>query len=798
MAELFQVGTEGTDAMDHANGGSHPGLANNVRGDFKVPRGNDVDTGFGSEMKLLSASVLSGFNIHHKSSVFRQEVDLGGFAGMHSGQAGPGFADRFVNRFLGLETLPAQGGPPDDFLDRLKSPEGAPFVEVLFQAILAVEVSMAFAMRRLGAIEFSEIEAAPSPEHVLLVWSCRVPGVSRRVAEVGLIGLTELLPEELRRQAGVVEGEFEAAYGSLRTYAEWRRLDYNSAIVMQAAEMKGIAWERIGGRMIRLGQGKFQRHITNTATQKTTFLALKLARDKQFTNRVLADLRIPVPRQAKPRNIEQALTAARNIGYPVVVKPLSANTGKGVSAGLKSPDEIPSAFERASRFGGEVIVESFVEGRDQRLLVVDGRFIAATKRVPPFITGDGRRTIGALIEELNSDPRRDGFTLKEVTLDDELNRLVDRAGYGLDSVLGKDESFFLRSMSNYHTGGTTTDVTDQVHPDNREMAIRAAGAIGLDVAGVDFLISDIGLSYKECGGAIIEINASPGLDLHTWPAEGQPRDVASAVIEVLFPPGNQGRVPIALVAGGRGSGLVGRALNEILRSAGMTVGLVTGKGAFVNGEPAGPEGAGLSKSTRSMLRDRRVEALVRTVSPWQVARRGLVHNACEVAAIVETASNGNLVEVRQGLDVVVKATRGKLAVAAENTLALEAARDIDPGRLVLVSRNAGNAAVRSHLGAGGQAVVTARDNGKREIVVLEGETTVASYPINADLTPAGRRSLRRLDAQLFAVALARGMGISDEEIVSAIRDRCPISQSPDQLAAHTARSSSDDQKEPSV
>ncbi len=734
------------------------------------PRAKGVEARSGAVIKLLSTSILRGYNVYDSASVIRQEVDLGGFADFPSGQMGLDFATKFIDRFGGLKRRPSERGLPNTILDRLKSPEGLPMAEVLFQAILSVDHSMAFVMGRLGAIDYSEIKTAPTPERAFLVWRYRIPGVSRLAAEVGFIGFNELLPDELRQQAGVVDGGFDAAYRSLRTYARrWRISNLNTSITLRAAEKRGIPWELIEGQLARLGQGKFQRHVKNSATDRTSSNAKSIAQDKRVTSRLLADLRIPVPLQANPATIVEALSAAENIGYPVVVKPLDGNTGKGVCAGLKGPDAIPAAFERASEFGSGVIVESFIEGQDHRLIVIAGRLVAASKRVPPFVTGDGRRTIRGLTEDLNGDPRRDGFTLKKVTLDGELYRLLDLAGYTLDSVLAKDEIFDLRSMANYHAGGTPTDVTDHVHPDNRDMAIRAARAVRLDVAGIDLLISDISRSYKEVGGAIIEVNYRPGLDLHTFPSEGQSRDAAGAVIETMYPPGDQGRVPIALVAGAHGNGAVAGVLDRILRSAGMSVGLVTNIGAFVDGEPAGPEGARARQATQSLLRDPRVEALVYAVSPRQVAKRGLLHNYCEVAAIIESPNDATNEETRPGLDVVVKATRGLLVVGAENTLGLEAAGGTDPHRLVLVSRNADDSAIRRHLNVGGQAVVTALDQVDRVIVFMEGKRTVASCSVAAIPPLATNHSSQLLEAHLFAAALARGMGLSVEEIVSSLQ-----------------------------
>lgn len=724
----------------------------------------------GSEMKCLSSSLLWGCNLYHETTVIRQEVNLGAVAGLHSGQAGPDFAARFVERFGGLETPNSGNGLKAGFLDRLNSTEGAPFSEVVLQAILAVEDSLAYSMRWFGGIAFSEVVPGSSPEQAILVWSCRNPEVSRRVTDVCLIGIAELFPGALRRHSGTAKESFKTAYRSLRKFSSrWKR-DYNTSVVVQAAEERGIPWEPIGGRYLRLGQGKFQHRINYSATENTSFLAQRFSRDKQITHRLLADVGVPVPKQVKVSNAGEALRAAKRIGYPVVIKPVNGNKGRGVCVGLKGPDEIASAFEHASRFGSGVIVESSVEGQDFRLLVVDGQMIAAMKRVPPFVIGDGSRTIGALVEELNRDPRRDGRMLKQVILDEALNRLLGGMSYDLNTVLGQGEKVVLRETSNISTGGITVDVTDEVHPENSMMAIRAAAAIGLDVTGVDLVTTDISQSYKKVGGAILEVNVRPGIDMHIWPIEGKGRDTPGAVIETMLLPDTQGRVPVALVIGRRGrGGRVADVLDGILRSVGLTVGLVSRKAAFVDGEPAGPERATRRRATQFVLRHPLVEAVVGAVSPFQVARRGLIHDRCDVAAIIDTGNSDNVEEVRQGLEVVVKATRGKLVVDADSSLAAEAVRDIDPKRLVIVSLNAGKDALRQQLAGGGAVAATARDKGKRVILLMDGERTVLTVPVAAIPALAEKRSRRRIKTFLFAVAMAHAMGRKGEEIVSALR-----------------------------
>ena len=237
--------------MNKVNDSSESVTSKYVLENYIYPRGKSVDDRSAAEIKLLSTSILRGYNVYDSASVFCQEIDLGGFADLRSGQMGLDFATKFIDRFGGLKRRPSERGLPSTILDRLKSPEGLPMAEVLFQAILSVDHSMAFVMGRLGAIDYSEIKTAPTPERAFLVWRYRIPGVSRRAAEVGLIGFNELLPDELRQQAGVVDGGFDAAYRSLRTYARrWRNSNLNQTIMLRAAEKRGIPWELIEGLMV--------------------------------------------------------------------------------------------------------------------------------------------------------------------------------------------------------------------------------------------------------------------------------------------------------------------------------------------------------------------------------------------------------------------------------------------------------------------------------------------------------------------------------------------------------------------
>jgi cyanophycin synthetase len=349
-----------------------------------------------------------------------------------------------------------------------------------------------------------------------------------------------------------------------------------------------IPWIRLNRQsLIQLGYGRHLQRIQATVTGRTSHIAVEIAGDKEETNRLLADLGLPVPRQELVHDADEASEAAGRVGYPVVVKPYNGNHGRGVSIDLRDAAAVRHAFGVAAEHSAAVLVESFITGHDHRMLVIGGELVAVSKRMPGHVVGDGRRTVRALVDALNADPRR-GIghekVLTQIQLDAQALLLLGERGYTPDSVPPAGEEVMLRRTANLSTGGTAADVTDVVHPDNREMAVRAVQAVGLDVGGVDFLTPDIAQSYKEAGGAICEINAAPGFRMHMAPSEGRPRDVAGRVLDMLFPPGTPASIPLAAVTGTNGKTTTSRMLAHIHKMAGKRVGLTTTDGVYVDGQ----------------------------------------------------------------------------------------------------------------------------------------------------------------------------------------------------------------------
>lgn len=727
---------------------------------------------------LLASHILRGCNVHHDSMVIRQEVDLGGLAGLHSNQAGSDFAERFLKRFFEMRRLVPDSAMSRSFVERLCSPAGVPLAEALLEAIVAVDTATAFHRHDFYPIGFSTVVTTGSPRRVLLVWECSVPWSSRRAAAVGFMGCAELLPEELHPRQSESSGDFATALAELTSRASRGECSTTTSVLALAARRRGLPCATLAGPFLRLGHGASQRLIYASTNESTSLTASQLARNKYRTNRRLAEQDLPVARQIKAATAEEALRAADKLGYPVVVKPLKQNQATGVTVGIAGPDEIPAAFARAEqarqRPTQRIIVEEHLRGRAHRLLVVGGRFIAALMTVPSTVTGDGEKTIAELIEEINCDPIRDGVRLFKIPVDESLVIELDRRGNRFGDVLQKGQTIAVHSAANVAIGGVHHDVTDNVHPDNQELAIRATRAVGLNVAGIDFVTEDISRSYKEVGGGIIEVNSRPGLCMHTWPRHGKSRPVAAAVLEQVFPAGTSGRIPVAVVAGRRRTAWVARDLDSILRASGKTVALATRRGSFVNGQSASLDRAEPHDAMSRLLRDQRVQALVSCLSLRRTVSHGLGLDGCDVAAIMDRRIDSSYEQVfRQGLDVVARATRRMVVVSAQNQHAREALSSLDAKRLILVASNANDPAVATHAAAGGAVVTnTPGKHNKRDRIVLQREhEVVLSVPVSRVGAEPNERHVakRRIQARMFAVALAFGLGLSGTEIKAGLR-----------------------------
>jgi cyanophycin synthetase len=723
-------------------------------------------------MKILETRVYRGPNLYALWPMIRLKVDLGELEQYPTVKL-PGFADRL------LELIPSLGehtcglGVPGGFVKRMKEDEGTWMGHVLEH--IAIELQNLAGTK----VNFGKTRGEGLPEgqyHV--VYSYVEEAVGLEAGRLALRLIRHLLPPE-REDHDPSPFDFRAELEAFIRLAQRRSLGPSTCALVGAADERGIPWIRLNeGSLVQLGHGKYQRRIQATVTSESRTIATEIASDKRLTRQILDDLGLPVPRQVVVYDAEEAVAEAERLGYPVVVKPLDGNHGNAVSINLKNAEQVREAYESAQRFGSRVIVEAFLSGNDYRILVVDGKVIAAAQRVPGHVVGDGRHTIRELIEIVNSDPRRGVGHEKVLTrleVDDQARRLLDQAGLTLESVLPEGKVFHLRSTGNLSTGGTAIDKTDALHYEVRAMAERAVRAIGLDVGGVDYVTPDISRSYKDVGGGIVEINAAPGFRMHLAPTEGRPRDVAGPVIDMLFPRGTPYRIPIAAITGTNGKTTTTRMVGHILKLAGYHVGMATTDGVYIDGvltvrgDMTGPW------SSQLVLRDPTVDAAVLETARGGIVRSGLGWRQCNVGAVLNVASDHLGLGGIQSLDELAHVKRIVVEVAQDFCVLnadderVAAMAEHSPGEPIYVTMDCNNERVRKHVRERGRALSLETGLNGRMLVLYQGEEQIPLLWARQIPSTLEGKALHNVQNAMFAAAIATGLGVEYEDIRQGLR-----------------------------
>jgi cyanophycin synthetase len=619
------------------------------------------------------------------------------------------------------------------------------------------------------------------PGQYTVVFQYKDAEVGRAASRLALELLNFLLPKELPPDETPDEDwDFPAVRDSFIRSAQSRALGPSTASLVQAAEERDIPWIRLNRySLVQFGHGKFQRRIQATTTGNTSNIAVELASDKEETNDLLGKLGLPVPKQRLVYNVNAARRAAERIGYPVVIKPLRGNHGRGVSIELETPEEVEVAFEKAREHGRAIVVESYITGLDHRLLVIDGELVAAAKRVPGHVVGNGKHSVAELVEEVNKDPRRGVGHEKVLTrleLDHQAKRLLAQSGYDTDTVPEDGQVIYLRSTANLSTGGTAVDVTDIIHPDNRDMAIRAIKGIGLDIGGVDFLTSDISRSYRETGGAICEVNAGPGFRMHVAPSEGTPRDVAGPVINMLFPPETTGRVPIAAITGTNGKTTTSRMLAHIMKLAGHTVGLTSSDGVYVDGNLTVEGDMTGPVSSQMLLRDPTIDAAVMETARGGMLRSGIGFRSCDVAACINVSSDHLGLKDIDTLDQLAEIKRIPIEIAtdtvvlnADNTYCLKMAAHSKAENICYVTMNPDHTLVKEHVQAGGRAVVLEKAFSGDMVTIYDNGNHIPLLWTHLIPATLEGRAMHNVQNAMFAAGLGYSLGVNLENIRHGLR-----------------------------
>ena len=440
--------------------------------------------------------------------------------------------------------------------------------------------------------------------------------------------------------------DLAAALAELAELDESERLGPSTGAIVAAAVARGIPYRRLtSGSLVQFGWGRRQRRIQAAETSRTSAIAEAIAQDKELTKQLLHAAGVPVPLGRPVTDAEDAWAAAQEVGAPVVVKPRDGNQGKGVAVNISSREQIMEAYRVAEAQRDDVMVERYLPGHDFRLLVVGDTLVAAARRDPPSVHGDGVRSIRELVDEMNCDPRRGeghGTALTKIRLDEIALATLAKYGYTPESVPAPGALVVLRNNANLSTGGTATDVTDDVHPDFAARAIAAAKAVGLDVCGVDVVADTVIRPLESQGGGIVEVNAAPGLRMHVSPSYGKGRPVGEAIVSALFGPGEDGRIPVAAVAGTNGKTTTVRLIAHLLGAGGRTVGMTNSDGVYIGGQRVDTGDCSGPRSARNVLMHPEVDAAVFETARGGILREGLGFDRCDVAVVTNIGMGDHL------------------------------------------------------------------------------------------------------------------------------------------------------------
>ncbi len=569
----------------------------------------------------------------------------------------------------------------------------------------------------------------------------------------------------------------------LREIREEGRFGPSTGSLVEEAKKRNIPILRLNQySLVQLGWGVHQQRIQATVTGKTSSIGLEIAYDKEETKNMLSNNGCPVPAGCVVSSLQEVEDAVRRIGFPVVIKPVDGHQGQGATINVHTLDEAGTAFATAWDYSSRVIVEQLVTGSDFRLLVINYTFVAAARRTPAHVVGDGRSTIQELIEAVNQDPRR-GYghekVLTEICVDGMTRRLLEQENLTLDAILPQGRVVYLKTTANLSTGGVSEDVTETVHSANIFMAERVARIIDLDICGIDVMASSLSEPITENGGAIIEVNGAPGFRMHLEPTVGRPRNVAAPVLDMLFPSGQPGRIPIISVTGTNGKTTTTRLIAHMMKIHGKRVGTTTTDGIYIQnsrmykGDCSGPE------SARFVLRDPTVDYAVFETARGGMMRAGLGYDVSDVGVVTNVASDHlglcgihNLEQLTRLKSLVAENVRPEgYAVLNADDLNVYSMRENVPCQVALFSMDATNPRIKEHCAKGGTAAVY--DEGS--ITLLKGDWAIqVDKVINIPLTYSGKAAFQ-IQNVLAASLAAFVQDVSVEEIRTGLQTFFPTS-----------------------
>jgi cyanophycin synthetase len=655
-------------------------------------------------MKILEIKVLKGPNYWsvRRTKLIQMKLDLEEKENMPTNKI-PGFRERLEKIIPSLYEHRCSVGKPGGFFQRVD--EGTWMGHVVEHIALEIQ-TLAGMDTGFGRTRTPEGEKE-GIYYVVFSYMEEDAGVyaakaSVRIAQALIDGKDYDLTEDIL---------------NMRVIREDTRLGPSTGCIVDEAAKRNIPYIRLNKQsLVQLGYGVNQKRIRATIASTTGNIAVDIACDKEETKLLLEAAEIPVPKGTVIRTEEGLKEAVDKYGYPLVIKPIDGNHGKGNTTNINTWEQAVKALEAAKVYGRNVIIEKFITGFDFRCLVINYKFICAALRTPASVVGDGVHNISWLVEEVNKDPRR-GYghekVLTQIKIDQFTQKMLDDAGITLEYVPKKGERVLLKPTANLSTGGTSTDVTDEVHPANVFMFERIAKIIGLDICGIDVMATDLRTPVNENGGAILEVNAAPGFRMHIEPAEGLPRNVAEPVVDMLFPKGSAGRIPIIAITGTNGKTTTTRLTAHIAKSAGKKVGYTTSDGVYIQnqlmmkGDCTGPI------SSQFVLKDPTVDFAVLECARGGILKSGLAFQNCEVAVVTNVAADHiglggiHTLEAMAKVKAVVPETvftHGYAVLNADDDLVYKMKDDLKCN-IALFSMNENNPRIKEHAAENGLSCV---------------------------------------------------------------------------------------------
>ncbi len=708
------------------------------------------------EIKELRA--LRGPNRHTRHTAIFMVLDINAYESLPSDKI-EGFTDRLLTLIPTLQEHTCSIGKPGGFVQRLERGTWAghiiEHIALELQCLAGMEVG------------YGKTLNTSKKGIYISVFRYLVESAGLKAAEVA-VAIFEAVAEGNRFN-------IKQAVSDLKVLRENHMLGPTTWSIVKEALSRGIPFIRLNeDSHIQLGYGAHQKQIQASITCDTSAIAVETADEKTRVKAYLKRSGIPVPRGQVVSTEDEAIAVFNELGTSVVVKPDVGNHGNGSTINVTDSDQLKKAFHVAFAYYPDVIVEEYVQGGDFRLLVINGIFVAAAKREPAHIIGDGISSVHDLINAVNSDPLR-GFghekVLTRIEIDDMTERLLAIRGLSLDSVIESQETVYLKATANLSQGGTATDVTDEVSPDIRLMAERAARIIGLDCVGIDVLANDISLPLEASGLKVVEVNAAPGFRMHLEPTNGQPRNVAKPVVDMLFPRGYT-QIPVLAVTGTNGKTTTCKLMAHTLKYSGKIVGLTCTTGvlidgkAIIDGDYSGPEGAGI------VLREPTVDHIVLEVARGGIARRGLGVKEIDVGVVLNIGkdhlgtdwieSQEDLCLVKSTVVEVVKKT-GTSILNADDEMTMSVL-DRARGNIILFSLEENNPRIQSHIKKGG-AVVTVKN---RNVIIRNKELDILICALeDIPITFAGIIDFN-ISNTLAAIGALHGLNLPIDQIRNGI------------------------------